>query len=192
MKKDELNRVVARFKNGSMMKGYTYDFMPVGNMFHLTPIQEKDKQETLEIRVSDLKALFFVKTLEGDPGYEEKTNFDEVDNPRLRGLKIKVKFSDGEVIRGTTQGYSKIRDGFFLFPVDPKSNNERIYVVADALRDVKVGSAAEEEETTKIVCPTCKASYTVARNKIPQMRRAVATCKKCGGRIVIEPKKEKK
>lgn len=108
--------------------------------------------------------------------------------PYLRGMKIKVKFADGELIRGTTTGYNKKRKGFFLFPVDPQSNNERIYVVADAVHDVKVGSAAEEEEITKIICPTCKTSYTVPWNKMPKGKRAVATCKKCGGKIVIEPK----
>ena len=189
VKKSELNRVVVRFKDGDLLKGYTYDFTPLRETFHLKPGREKD---TLEIRVTDLKALFFVRTLEGDKDYSEKSRFAEVDNPHLRGMKVKVKFSDGEVIRGTTQGYSKNRKGFFLFPVDPQSNNERIYVLADALHDVKLGPAAEEEEVTRIVCPTCKATYTVPRNKLPQGKRAVATCKRCGGKIVIEPKQGRK
>ena len=141
--KSERNRVVVRFKDGRLLKGYTYDFTPVGETFHLKSGREKD---TLEIRVADLKALFFVRTLEGNKDYSEKSRFDEVDNPQLSGLKIKAKFSDGEVIRGTTQGYSKKRKGFFIFPVDPQSNNERIYVLADALHDVKVGAAAEKEQ----------------------------------------------
>jgi hypothetical protein len=186
MKKGDLNRVVARFKDGNMLKGYTYDFTALSDIFHLTTAGEKSQQDSLEIRLSDLKALFFVKTLEGDPDYEEKMRFDEVKNPHLRGMKVKVKFFDGEVIRGTTQGYSKNRKGFFLFPVDPRSNNERIYVLADALRDVKIGSAAEEEEAIKIVCPTCKASYTTKGKKIPSGKRIVATCKRCGGKIIIQ------
>jgi len=59
-------------------------------------------------------------------------------------LKVKVEFADGEVIRGTSFGYSRNRKGFFVVPIDPKSNNERIYVVADNLRTVRVGSAAEK------------------------------------------------
>jgi predicted Zn finger-like uncharacterized protein len=39
----------------------------------------------------------------------------------------------------------------------------------------------------KIVCPMCNTSYNIPSSKIPQGKRAVATCKKCGGRIVIEP-----
>jgi len=59
-------------------------------------------------------------------------------------VKIKVEFSDGEIIRGMSYVYSKRKKGFFIFPVDPQSNNEKIYVLADSLRDVKVGIAAEE------------------------------------------------
>jgi hypothetical protein len=142
----EPNRVVVRFVDGKLLKGYTYDFMPAKDTFHLSPKREKDKGDTIDIKVDLLKAIFFVKTLEGNPDYEEKKRFDEVENPTLKGLKIKVRFFDGEFIRGTTTGYSQKRKGFFLFPVDPQSNNERIYVVANALRDVKVGNAAEEEE----------------------------------------------
>lgn len=38
----------------------------------------------------------------------------------------------------------------------------------------------------QIICPTCNARYTIPDNKIPQGKKAAATCKKCGGRIVIE------
>jgi len=39
----------------------------------------------------------------------------------------------------------------------------------------------------QILCPTCNAKYRIANNKIPQGKRATAACKKCGGRILIEP-----
>jgi len=112
VKKSEQNRVVVRFKDGRLLKGYTYDFTPLRQTFHLKSGRGKDKKDTLEIRVADLKALFFVRTLEGNKDYVEKSRFDEVDNPHLRGLKIKLEFSDGEVMSGTTQGYSKNRKGF--------------------------------------------------------------------------------
>ena len=97
-----------------------------------------------EILEQDLKAVFFVKTLEGNKAYHERKKFKDMDSTRLRGLKIKVKFTDGEVMRGTTLGYNKAKKGFFITPVDPRENNDRIYVVADALRDVATGSAAEK------------------------------------------------
>ncbi len=39
----------------------------------------------------------------------------------------------------------------------------------------------------RIICPTCNAIYKIPDTKIPQERRAEATCKKCGGRILVEP-----
>jgi len=42
----------------------------------------------------------------------------------------------------------------------------------------------------KIVCPTCNTIYKIPGDTIPSGKRAVATCKKCGGKIVIEPKVE--
>ena len=91
-----------------------------------------------------MKAIFFVKTLEGNKDYAEKKKFEEVDTSGLKGLKIKAVFFDGEIIRGISLGYSKSSKGFFIIPVDPESNNERIYVITDALRSVKVGEEAEK------------------------------------------------
>lgn len=137
------NRIVLHFQDNRMLKGYTHDFTPLRERFHLISEQEEDKGSIHEIRCSDLKAVFFVKTLQGDRDHIEKKSFDDIDAAALRGLKVKVEFSDGEVIRGTSFGYSKNRKGFFIVPIDPDSNNERIYVVTNVLRDVRVGAEAE-------------------------------------------------
>jgi hypothetical protein len=137
------NRIVLHFQDKTMLKGYTHDFTPLREKFHLISEQEEDKGNVYEIRCSDLKAVFFVKTLSGDRDYNEKKSFDDVDAAALRGLKVKVEFPDGEVIRGTSFGYSRNRKGFFIVPIDPDSNNERIYVVTNVLRDVRIGSEAE-------------------------------------------------
>jgi hypothetical protein len=140
----ERNRIVVHFKDGRLLKGYTHDFTPVKDTFHATSELEQDKGKIYEVFCPNLKAIFFVKTLSGNKDYKEKKRFDEVDTSGLRGIKIKVEFNDGEVMCGISLGYSKKRKGFFVIPVDPRSNNERIYVVASAVRDVKLGSAAEQ------------------------------------------------
>jgi hypothetical protein len=137
------NRIVLHFEDNTVLKGYTDDFTPLREKFHLITESESDKDNVYEIHCSDLKAIFFVKTLEGNSDYIEKKDFDDVDEVGLRGLKVRVEFPDGEVIRGTSFGYSRNRKGFFVVPVDPDSNNERIYVVADKLRAVRVGAEAE-------------------------------------------------
>jgi hypothetical protein len=142
--KSTRNQIVAHFKDNRLLKGYTHDFTPMKNVFHLTVEQGQEAGQTLEVKTANLKALFFVKKLEGDSNYAEKNRFDEVDTSHLRGMKIKVEFFDGEVIRGISLGYSKGKKGFFIIPVDPQSNNERIFVVADAVRNVTVGNQAEK------------------------------------------------
>jgi len=138
------NRIVLHFQNKRLLKGYTHDFTPLREKFHLISEAQEDKGNIYEVHCSDLKAVFFVKTLSGDREYAEKKRFEDIDAAQLRGLKVKVEFPDDEVIRGTSFGYSKNRKGFFIVPLDPHGNNERIYVVANTLRDVRVGDEAEE------------------------------------------------
>jgi hypothetical protein len=137
------NRIVLHFEDNRVLKGYTDDFTPLRDKFHLIAESGPDKDNVYEVQCSDLKAIFFVKSHEGNKDYIEKKDFSDVDVVALRGLKVKVEFPDGEVIRGTSFGYSRNRKGFFVVPVDPESNNERIYVVADKLRAVRVGAEAE-------------------------------------------------
>ena len=140
--KSARNKVVAHFVDGRLLKGYTHDFTPARDMFHLTSQLEEDFGTTYDVNISDLTAVFFVKTLKGNLGYKEKKQYDEVDASRLRGMRIRIEFNDGEIIRGISLGYSKSKKGFFIVPVDPRSNNERIYVIAAAVRDVKIAAAA--------------------------------------------------
>ncbi len=42
------------------------------------------------------------------------------------------------------------------------------------------------KKTMQIVCPTCNAAYKISESKIPE-KGAKATCKKCGGKIVVKP-----
>jgi hypothetical protein len=140
----ERNRIVVRFKDGRLLKGFTHDFTQVKDTFHLTSELPHDMGKIYEVLCADIKAIFFVKTLDGNVNYKEKKSFEDVDVSGLRGIKIKVEFNDGEVMRGISLGYNRNRKGFFLVPVDPRSNNERVYVIATAVRDVKLGSAAEQ------------------------------------------------
>jgi len=129
-----MNRVVARYADGRMLKGMTADFFPGKDVFHVSPAGAADGTDPVEVRVPDLKAVFFVKDFLGDPSYEERREFS-AQHPAL-GRKIRVVFKDGEVLVGTTTGYQPSRPGFFVEPADPGSNNERCYVVAGATQEV--------------------------------------------------------
>ena len=125
----ETNRVVVRFKDGTIMKGKTRDFFPNKTSFHLETLNG----ETKTIDVEQLKAFFWVKDFEGNKNYDE----DYGDEIAGTGRKIMVKFSDGESIIGYTLGYSPDRQGFFMTPADLKSNNQRIFVVKSASEKIE-------------------------------------------------------
>ncbi len=137
--KTEANKVVLHYKTGNIVKGMTYDFVAEKPIFHI--VHQDGNIE--EVETEKLKAVFFVKTYEGNKDYQEAKGFGKIDPVTFRGLKIKVIFFDNEVLYGGTLGYNKTRKGFFVIPADPDSNNLRIYVVASAVKEVKLGSQAE-------------------------------------------------
>jgi hypothetical protein len=128
-------KVVVHYINGKIIKGYTLDFFPNKDQFHLQSHDKSTGQEPQKIMVKDLKAIFFVKNFEGDPEYRERRKFSEAD--RAQGRKIEVVFKDGEQLVGSTMGYDRSRQGFFIVPVDMKENNERVYVVQSSIDTVK-------------------------------------------------------
>ena len=127
-----MNKVVARFADGRLLKGMTADFFPNKDLFHVSDAFAEPGAEPVEVRAQDLKALFFVKDFAGNPGYQEAKEFVR---PPV-GRAIRVVFKDGEVLVGTTQGYQPGRPGFFLEPADPDSNNERCFVVSAATQEI--------------------------------------------------------
>lgn len=129
-----MNRVVARFRDGRLLKGVTNDFLPTKDRFHLVPAEAAAGTKPLEILLTELKALFFVKDYAGHPEHVEAASFDPGKPPA--GRKIRVVFRDGETLLGTTQGYQPGRPGFFVVPADAGSNNERCFVVTAATREV--------------------------------------------------------
>jgi hypothetical protein len=128
------NKIVARYQDGRIMKGTTADFMPNRELFHVVPFDAPPGSIPVDVFVKDLKAVFFVKDFEGNAQYTEKKDFDTT--KPAAGRKIKVVFKDGEIMTGTTQGYQPGRPGFFIVPADPKSNNDRFFVVSAATREV--------------------------------------------------------
>jgi len=129
------NKVVVRFQDGRLLKGYTHDFFPNKETFHLTT--REGGVDPAEVHVSKLKAVFFVKNFEGKKDHRKAD--DPVIMDKLKktpGFKLKIKFTDGEDMFVLTQGYEPTRKGFFVFSADPDSTWERAYVVKQATQEV--------------------------------------------------------
>ena len=130
----EPTKVVLRHRNGELAKGFTQDFFPNKDRFHLIPA-DKSSAPAIEVSMKDLKAIFMVRDFNGNPQYKERKKYLEGEKPS--GQKIEVTFTDGEVMVGSTLGYDTKRSGFFLFPADPESNNIRVFAVSSAVAKVR-------------------------------------------------------
>ena len=130
-----LTKVVARYQDGKVIKGLTRDFVPYTDVFH---IYERDATGggSREILVRELKAVFFVKDLDGDLGHAKSNMFDPAD--LTPGRKIRVLFKDGEVLMGYTPDFLSTRPGFFVLPADLRSNSDRCYILTAATERVSL------------------------------------------------------
>lgn len=129
--------VVARRIDGQVVKGRTADFKPGCVSFHI----RRDDGSAVRIDTDRLKAVFFVKTLEGDPDHEEQKDFALKNTPEKR---VWVEFADGERLAGWSSSYASSGNGFFFTPTDPKSNLERAYIYRSSVRRILAGAEAEK------------------------------------------------
>jgi hypothetical protein len=131
---NRVTKVVVGLLNGVRLKGYTYDFSPLKEVFNLFPQEDPLREKAIKVEMKDLKAVFFVADFSGNPEYHERLLTDEP----MHGREIEVTFQDGEKIVGRTEGYNPQKSGFFMFPADPKTNNIRIFVVIRNTRQIRI------------------------------------------------------
>ncbi len=124
----EVKKIVARFRDGSLLKGTSVDFSPRAESFHIRSLSGP----VTEVEVEQLKAVFFVKNFEGDVQHK-----DEYKDVRIwYGKRIQVHFKDGEIIIGHTLHYDIDHRGFFLAPSDLRSNNDEVFVIVSATEKI--------------------------------------------------------
>ncbi len=134
-------KVVIRYLDGRIVKGHVLRFSPSDKEI----IIEDLSSEKRSVNIEDLKAVFFVRTFEGDRNRVETKSFL---GTVPRGKRVFVRFKDGEAMTGYAEGEipwqkgffleSSKSTGFFLTPVDSHSNNIKVFIIAKAVRDVTV------------------------------------------------------
>jgi hypothetical protein len=109
-------------------------------MYPLDSIRLKnlDSGEMEDVSTKDAKAVFFVKTFDGDLRHRA-LHFHE-HAPTVPGLWVRVYFYDGEMIEGIISNTKDfvLEAGFFLRPTDPNGNNRLVYVLKAGLKDFHV------------------------------------------------------
>jgi hypothetical protein len=128
-------KVVVAYLDGRRLKGYTNDFSPVRDQFFLFPedVDPKPGGRGTQVRLAELKALFFVKDFAGNPDHREAP-----DSSQILGKKMEVTFTDGERLLGSSVAYNPKNLGFFMQPLNSADNNERIFVINRNVKQVKV------------------------------------------------------
>jgi hypothetical protein len=89
-------------------------------------------------QLDQLKAVFFVKDFQGDPGYAEVKFMAQ--EPDKSMVWVRVEFVDGEVQEGKVlNSIELLRDpGFYLWPLDRDVNNEMVFVSKSSLKSFTV------------------------------------------------------
>lgn len=134
--------IVAKLKDGTVVKGSLISFEPDRN---LVLLQQACPASPTELPLDTLKAVYFVRSLQGDRRHH-KTKAFTITNPP--GMRLLVRFHDGEVLTGFLEsplpwpkGFHISKPdphipGFMLCPSDPEGNNERIYVVNSSVMEL--------------------------------------------------------
>jgi hypothetical protein len=126
------SEVVLRFRDGHLTRAVlTRDFTPLDFAVEA----ESDEGEKLQVNISELKAVFFLK----DPSRREaELQIGAVVGEPPQGAPARVEFFDGEMIHGIVQEYRMEDSGFFLYPTSPESNNEKVFVVARSINTLSL------------------------------------------------------
>jgi len=103
-------------------------------MFHICPLGADSATSHIKILTKDIKAVFFVKDFMEDSKYDDGKFLPTTS--QQPGSTLEVTFNDGEVLLGTALIYDLNRPGFFLFPLDPLSNNLKVFVASAYLRSI--------------------------------------------------------
>ena len=129
----ETVKIILRYADGEVIKGFTRRFFPNRDRLDFFPADRSVDLPT-EVSLSDLKAVFVVRDWMGNSTYEERKAF--APGQKAFGRKVEITFEDGETLVGSTLGYDLKRMGFFIIPADSRSNNVRAFVVSSAIKKV--------------------------------------------------------
>jgi len=143
----ESHRVVIRYENHAVRGfaeaselGSVEQLLRNDPQYSLESIRLRlvDSQKIEEVSTKDAKAVFFVKTFDGDLRHRA-LHFHE-HAPIVPGLWVRVYFYDSEMIEGIISNTKDfvLESGFFLMPTDPNGNNKLVYVLKGGLKDFHV------------------------------------------------------
>jgi hypothetical protein len=127
-------KLVVRYINGRIVKGKTMNFNPAAPNFLIHWLHNAPDAPPLQVWLSEVKAIFFVRDFAGNRLYKDRQNFKPGDP--YQGRRMKLDLSDGESMVGSSPNYAPGTPGFFFFPADPESNMLKAWIPASSIRQV--------------------------------------------------------
>lgn len=152
-KRQTRQRLVVRYKDGRTEYGVCFALNPRDHGFHLDKVDKNGitTGNTVQVRYSELKAVFYVKSFDGK--YDKTQRFREW---APEGSELVIEFADGEILRGLClHHYEPEEARFYVVPKDPTTNN--------------ICALVERSATTRIMTPE---EYEASRTERHEARKA--------------------
>lgn len=128
---DGWRQVVACYANGKTRSGFTAEFTPTKGCLELAS-EPTPSSKPLTVPLTELRTIRFAK----DPAREGDRAASVA---AAKGRKLRVTFPDGQLLEGTTDSYRRSAPGFFVQPLDPQSDAERVFVIGSSTLQVVFG-----------------------------------------------------
>ena len=129
-------KIILKLQNGEEKTGEVLLFNINKPTFQMQADRGDGTKKTLTIRMETIKAVLFLKKDEGGGTRLRTETIDQSIYAGTMAFRLVVEFQDGEVINGSTLKYDRNDKGFFLVPINPADMSERIYVNAQAAKNV--------------------------------------------------------
>ena len=126
-------KIVVNMRGGAVHKGFTHDFSPKRETFHLLPAEGGGVP--IRISVGDMKAMFWVKDYLGNREFVARREFDP--KRTSEGRQAILTFADGETMWGAVTEDDPSLPGFYFVPSDERDNNVKIFVVRKGLKELR-------------------------------------------------------
>lgn len=152
-KRQTRQRLVVRYKDGRTEYGVCFALNPRDSGFHLDKVDKNGvtSGNTIQIRFSELKAVFYVKSFDGK--YDKGQQFREW---APEGSELVIEFADGEILRGLCVQHFEPDDArFYIVPKNPATNN--------------ICALVERSATMRIMSPE---EYEASRTERHEARKA--------------------
>lgn len=132
-----MRKVIVKFLSGEEKRGVILFFNIQKPTFSLQITNKEGKTIAQTVKLDSVKAIYFLKEEGVSESRMHKETIDQSTFASSVAFKLMVEFKDGEVIHGTAiKKYHPAEQGFYLVPLNPADISERIYINAQAVKNV--------------------------------------------------------